>query len=168
MIPLDFALAIPAITLLLYTPLVCYLDWTERRVDHRWWLGLVLINAPLFVFQFIAGVYQWWMPLISLVAIVLAFAAMKLHYIEGADFMFIMFIVLFLQYNPVTGHWLMALPFFIFLASMLVITTATIIWFSILSGGFQWGVDTITGENGFRFPMMFQISAALILTILLA
>ena len=158
----DALLFIPAVTLLLYTPLVCYLDWAERKVDHEWWIPLVVINAPLFMLLLLLGIYQWWMPVISLVAIVLAFAAMKLHYIEGADFLFIMFIVLFLQYNPVSGRLLMALSFFIFLVAMLIVTAYIVMLENmLLDRGLSFGLP-----HG--IPLMFPISTALWLTILFA
>lgn len=167
--PIDLALFIPAITLLLYIPLVCYLDWTERKVDHEWWIPLVCINAPLFVLLLMLGVYQWWMPVISLVAIVLAFIASKLEWIQGADFTFIMFIVLFLQYNPVTGHWLMALSFFTFLVATLIINSVVKIQYNWIYGKplFE-GVTFAAKTEKEHSALLLPISAALWLTILLA
>jgi hypothetical protein len=162
MMLLDFALAIPAITLLMYVPLVCVMDWKHRRVDHDWWTGLVLINGPLYISLCTTGTYFIEAQVISFVAAAMAFAAMKFHYIEGADFMFILFIVWFLQYNPISGHWFMALPFFWFLVATLVITAYIIALRNLVNG------------NGLSFdyprgiPLMLPISAALILTILLA
>ena len=165
----DALLFIPAVTLLLYTPLVCYLDWAERKVDHEWWIPLVVINAPLFMLLLLLGIYQWWMPVISLVAIVLAFAAMKLHYIEGADFLFIMFIVLFLQYNPVSGRLLMALSFFTFLVATLIINSVVKIQYNWIYGKplFE-GVTFAAKTEKEHSALLLPISAALWLTILLA
>jgi hypothetical protein len=160
---IDIALATPAAILLLYVPLVCYLDGKHREVRHEWWIPLVTVNAPLSAFLIIIGVYQWYMLVISAVAIVLAFAAMKREWIQGADFMFIMFIVLFLQYNPVSGHWLMALPFFIFLTAALIITAWFILLRNILN---NYHTSPLHYPRG--IPLMLPISAALILTILLA
>ena len=161
MLLLDFMLAVPAITLLLYIPLVCWLDWKYREVEHSWWIGLLLINGPLMVTLILAGVYEWWMLVISLVAIVWYFAAMKLHYIEGADFMYCMWISLFLVYNPISGHWLMALPFSIFLTTTLIITGVVVMWWNFINNRGM----TFTFPRG--VPLMLPISAALVLTVML-
>jgi hypothetical protein len=125
-------------------------------------LGLVLVNGPLMVALVRVGIYEWWMLILSAVAIIFYFAAMKLHYIEGADFMYCMWISLFLIYNPVSGHWLMVLPFMIFLACTLVITM-----FWICTYNFVTGVKPMFYYAG-GVPLMFPISAALVLTVMLA
>ena len=163
MLPLvEFLIWMPVITLLVYIPLVCWLDWKYREIEPYWWIGLAVVNAPALFLLYLSGAYVWWMFVLSIVAVAIYYGAMLLHYIEGADFMFIMFIMLFFIYNPVSGHWLMALPFTIFFATCTGISGIWIgIWNTIRGKGF------VFDFNG-HVPMMLPISAALILTVMLA
>jgi hypothetical protein len=152
---------IPVITLLLYVPLVCYLDIKYREVDHYWWLGFVLINIPVYFALLTIGIYQWWMCLFSFLGVVIYFIMMKLHYIEGADFVFISMILIFLQFNPVTQHWFMTIPFSILLVGCLGVCG---IWLLVKNISIGKGIS-FEVENG--FPMMIPISSALVLVVML-
>lgn len=158
----EFLIWIPVITLLAYIPMMCWLDLKYREIEYGWWTLLVLVNLPVLVLFYFTGVYEWWMFALSIVAVAIYYGAMLLHYIEGADFMYIMFIMLFFIYNPVSGHWLMALPFTIFFATCTGIAGIWIgIWNTIQGKGF------VFDFNG-NVPMMLPLSAALILTVMLA
>lgn len=159
---IEFLSWVPVITLLAYVPLVCYLDWNYREVDPVWWTAIVAINIPCLLVFYYLGVYEWWMLVLSLVAVGIYYGAMLLHYIEGADFWYIAWIMMFFIYNPVSGHWLMALPFTIFFAACTGIAGIWVgIWNTIQGKGF------VFDFNG-NVPMMLPISAALILTVMLA
>lgn len=159
---LEFLFWIPVISLLVMIPIVCWLDWKYREVSHEWWVGVIIINIPFAAVMYILGIYEWWMLIISFVAMVIYFILMKLHYIEGADYMFISCIVMFFVYNPLSNHWLMALPFSIFLGTCVGISAFWLLAWNLLNKkGF-------TVEINGNFPMMFPISAALVLTVLLA
>jgi hypothetical protein len=158
----DILAYIPLVTLLAYIPLVCYLDWKYRVISHDWWMYLIALNVISTAGLFLPGVYEVWMFVPSLVIIVCYFAAMKLHYIEGADFMYISLISLFFIYNPLSGHWFMALPFSIFLLAMMIVTFGLVIEYNWLSG------KGLVLDYPRGIPMMFPISAALILTVVLA
>ena len=123
---------------------------------------MLAANMPLLVLFCALGVYEWWMLVPSLIAIPIYFVLMKMHYIEGADFMFILWILLFFVYNPVSGHWLMALPFSIFFAAC---TGIAGIWIGIWN--IVRGKGCVFDFEGY-VPMMFPISAALVLTVMLA
>lgn len=160
--PIEFLSWVPVITLLAYVPIVCYLDWKYREVDPVGWTALVAINIPCLLVFYYLGVYEWWMLVLSLVAVGIYYGAMLLHYIEGADFWFIAWIMMFFIYNPISGHWLMALPFTIFFATCTGIAGIWVgIWNTIQGKGF------VFDFNG-NVPMMLPISAALILTVILA
>lgn len=162
MIPAEILIWIPVVTLLACIPMVCYKDAKYRMVEHSFWNWIVGINIPVLGALVYLGIYEWWMFIITGVAIVIYFAAMKFHYIEGADFMFILWIVTFLIYNPFTGHWFMALPFTIYLVAMMIVTTMMIVTWNFVHGN---GLS-VEFERG--VPMMFPISSALILTVVLA
>jgi hypothetical protein len=153
---------VPIISLLIYVPIVCWLDGQYREVEYYWWLGLVIVNAPLMAIFYIAGVYEWWMFAVSIVAVAIYYGLMLMHYIEGADFMYIMFILLFFIYNPVSGHWLMALPFSIFFAACTGIAGIWILTYNLVKH------KKIAFDIPRHVPMMFVVSAALILTVMLA
>jgi hypothetical protein len=159
---IDFLIWMPVLTLLAYVPIVCWLDWKYREVDHIWWIGLVVVNIPAYILLAIAGYYEWWMAILSLVAILIYYGLMLMHYIEGADFMYIMWIVLFFIYNPMSGHWLMALPFSIFFAACTGIAGIWVLTYNLVKG------NGISFEFDRGFPMMLPISAALVLTVMLA
>jgi len=159
---IDFMSWMPILTLLAYVPIVCWLDWKYREVDHIWWIGLVVVNVPAYLLLAIAGYYEWWMSVLSLVAILIYYGLMLMHYIEGADFMYVMWIVLFFIYNPVSGHWLMALPFSIFFAACTGIAGIWVLTYNLVKG------NGISFEFDRGFPMMIPISAALVLTVMLA
>ena len=158
-IPLELYLWIPIVTLLLYVPYVCYMDWKYREVPHDSWKLLLAVNVPLYMIMVLYGVYELWMLIISAMVILFAFVAMKKHLIEGADFVFIMWISAFFVIEPRTGVAGIAAPFLIFL---IAITVSVSMIVKV--------VNTITGKKSLgaeMFPMMFPISAALILTVIL-
>lgn len=151
---------IPINSLLLYIPLVCLLDLKYREIEHWYWLPLVLVNIPVVVMLLQDGNYMLFIP--SLVAIFVWFTAMRFHFVEGADFLYLTWISLFFIYNPLSGHWLMVLPFTIFLLSCLLITAGWILIYNLVTRG------ELTLRFNKEIPMMFPISAALILTVVLA
>jgi len=159
---IDFLLWIPVVSLLMMIPIVCWLDWKYREVDHTWWFVVIIVNIPFAAVMYILNIYEWWMLIISFVAMVIYFILMKLHYIEGADYMFITCIVMFFVYNPLSNHWLMALPFSIFLGTCVGISAFWLgLWNYLHKRGFVFDIEG-------NFPMMLPISAALLLTVVLA
>jgi len=135
------------------------MDYKYREVPHTFWKPLIMFNLPVYAFMLITGVYESWMLAISAMVILFAFGAMKKHLIEGADFMFIMWIAAFFVIEPRTGVAGIAAPFLIFLIAVTVSL-------SMIAKV----VNTATGKKALcveMFPMMFPISAALILTVVL-
>jgi hypothetical protein len=159
---IDGLLWIPVITLLCYTPIVCYLDWKNREVEPYWWTELIAANTPLLVIFYLSQIYSWWMFVISIVAVAIYYVLMLMHYIEGADFMYIMFIMLFFVYNPISSHWLMALPFSIFFAACTGIAGVWVLTYNLVKG------NGVSFDVPRHVPMMVVVSAALILTVMLA
>lgn len=162
MLSIDVLKWIPLISLLLCIPSVCYKDITTRRVEHNFWIPLVAVNIPVALALLVAGYYEPWMYLFTIAPICLYFILQKKHYIEGADFMFMMFITLFFMINPYSGRYLMSIPFAIFLVSSFIITGAAVILYNFTHG------NGLSVKIKHGVPMMFPISAALILTAVLA
>lgn len=159
---IEFLPWISVFTLLIYVPLVCYLDIKYREVEPLYWLGLVLVNVPILIVLYTVGVYVWWMLAISLVSVLIYYLLSRMHYIEGADFLYITWVLMFFVYNPVSGHWLMALPFSIFLTTCTGIAGMWILTYNLVRHG------KISFDLDRHVPMMVVISAALILTVMLA
>jgi len=160
----DFAIIFAwayTILMLLYIPVLCYMDWKNREVPHDTWKLLIAFGCMSLIAGLLTGFYEWWMFVPSLVAIVTYFVAMKAHYIEGADWIYISLISLFFLYNPVTRMWFPIMAFTIFLAAMIGVTGFIIVEYNLLTKGI-WSFDL---EGG--VPLMFPISAALILTVVL-
>ena len=123
---------------------------------------MIAANLPLLIIFYISQIYPWWMFILSIVAVAIYYGLMLMHYIEGADFMYIMFIMIFFIYNPISGHWLMALPFSIFLAACTGIAGIFILTYNLVKGkGISFDIER-------HVPMMFVVSAALVLTVMLA
>lgn len=149
----------PVAVFLIYTPLVIYLDIKYREIEHHIWTPLILLNLPTIIISVISGN---WIPYIpGIVVSVVWYEAMRFHFFEGADFLYLVWISVFFVYNPVSGHWLMVLPFTIFLAACLVSSTFFVILYNLITG------KGITSKYD-KFPMMIPISAALVLTVALA
>ena len=122
----------------------------------------MITNIPITIGFYLVGLYEWWMLVISIVAIAIYYCLSLLHYIEGADFMYIMWILLFFIYNPISGHWLMALPFSIFFAACTGIAGIWVLTYNLVKH------KQIAFDIEGHVPMMFVVSAALILTVMLA
>jgi hypothetical protein len=159
---------------IIYAPLVCYLDLKYRDIPHRTWLPLVVINLPIFLILLYTGTYQWWTLLLSAIGVIFWFVAMRMGIINGADFVFLSLISIFVVFLP-SGH-LMYLPFMIFLTAWTAITIWYIFTNNIknnLRNGNKFSFDmirfaifkTIGIEN--RLPLMIPISLALISAVFL-
>jgi hypothetical protein len=154
-----YMLWVPMVSLLLYVPIVCYLDLKYREIEHEYWWPLIALNVSTIVMMFIDGNYLLYLP--GLVATAVWFVAMRFHVFEGADFLYLTWISLFFIYNPISGHWLMVLPFTIFLIACLISTAGFVLVYNMnTERGVSLGFD--------KLPMMLPICAALILTVVLA
>lgn len=105
------------------------------------------------------GVYEGWMLGVTAFAVLVYFAMMKTHLIEGADFVFMMWIAMFLVISPRTGVAGLAGSFSILLIACVVASSFISKTINLIAGKKALGTE--------MFPMMFPISAALILTVIL-
>ena len=153
---------IPFISILVTSIIACNLDIKNRLVDHNIWIYTVGINCVYALVCIILGYYDLWFYVISIVAIVIYFIAMKMHFIEGADFVACSIISLFFIYNPYTANWFMALPFMIFLCAWIGASTAFVITYNYFVK--KQGVSTYVNRG---FPMFIPIVLSLITTVIL-
>jgi len=146
---------IPALMILGYIPVLIYLDLKYREVDHNYWWWMVGACSPCVALLYLSGAYPAVLLMLSLASVGIYFVAMKMGLFEGADFMFLMFISLFFVQNPLSGLILMPVSFGIFLIAC-----------TIACGLFvRFVPDRKVRE---MFPMMIPISAAFIITLVLA
>lgn len=158
-----FVLSIIAVsTLIGFAITACYYDIKSRRVEHEFWIPLVIINGIIALYFIIVGAYPIWIYVISLVSVIMFFALMKLHYIEGADFVLCALISIFLVYNPFTGSWLLALPFTVFLCAYIGVCSIFVLTYNLFIKQIGFSFEFNRG-----FPLMIPITAALITTVIL-
>lgn len=170
MMPLiDTLLWINLIAFLSYIPIVCYLDVKYREVDPRMWIPMLAICIPIAVFMYLTNYwYPWYSFVISLVMCLIFYVAMYKEYIEGADFLFLIFISLFWVMSPLYGaHGLMQIPFYIYFAFTSAVTAIYILGYNILDGQ-EWGVVKMMSDYPRGFPYMLTISSAFLLSVILA
>ena len=151
----EYLVFIPVLTILLYIPDSCYLDWKYRAIEHDFWKWLFIINFPVMLWLYYDGTYPIECLWISLVAVGIWFLLTKMNWIGGADFMFLAAISLFFVVNPVSQHVLMPLV----VAEYLVASCAVC-----------WMVLKLLPDNTYRdlvakFPMIITISLAFLMAL---
>lgn len=153
---------IPIAVILCYSPVLCYLDIKYRDVfSHAIWLPAVAINIPPTILLFYLGVYQWWTVMLSIIGVAFWYLTMRLNIINGADFVYLSLIFIFVVVNPITGH-LMFLPYMIFL----IVWMAASMWYIFLKNKKDAAINktkisifkALTIKGG--LPMMIPISLA--------
>lgn len=151
---------IPTILLLGYTIPACYYDLKHREMPVGFWKWMVTIGTLITAWLYLVGYYPPYLLVLSLAANAIYFMLMRMNVYQGADFVYLMFISLFLVQNPVTGHILMPVSFGIYLI-------AAVVSFGIL---YQTKIvkDLVAAQKLPGFPMMLPISLALWLTVMFA
>lgn len=151
---------LPTIVLLAYTIPACYYDLRHREVPEGFWNVMMAFCIPITAALYATGYYPYYLGILSLVTIAIYFILMRVEIYQGADFVYLLWITMFLVQNPVTGHILMPVSYGIFLI-------ASVVGFGIL---YQTEiVRRLTSTTGLPgFPMMLPISLALWLTVMIA
>lgn len=109
----------PVLIIASYLPALIIMDLKTRTVEYEAWIGMLPL-FPATGYLYAVGFYPIEALWISLVFIGIYFAAMKLHWIEGADFTLLMFISLFFVVNPISGRILMPLVLAEYLLALFV------------------------------------------------
>lgn len=155
---IEFIAGVQVISFLIYIPYICWLDWKYREVKHNVWIPLVIFNIPATISLYGIGALPLELFALSLVVVWAYFAGMKLNFYQGADFMFLMWISLFFVINPLSGRVLMP-------AVVLEFLLAIVIAMNIVMLAIKRSEDY--KNEPLKFPMMFIISAAFILAVVL-
>lgn len=140
----------PVLVILSYLPFLIRMDLKTRTIEYEAWIGMLPL-IPTTGYLYAVGFYPIEALWISLVFIGIYFAAMKVHWIEGADFTLLMFIAMFFVVNPLSGRILMPV----------VVTEYLLMWFVIVNF-FAWAFR----KKIEQFPMIPVIAAAFIMAVL--
>lgn len=158
---LGFLPWIPIISLLVYAPVVSYLDWKYRDIGtHKIWLPLIALNLPVLIAGYATGLY----PAI-LLPVTLLFSIMWLalftYYQRGADGWWLVWITLFAVINPVYN-----IIFIQTFVVYLIVFTASAFWWVLLDNRLMKKVWSF--EIGRGIPFIIPISVAFIVAVVVA
>ena len=149
---------ITIISLIVYVPVLCYLDWKHRDIGtHKLWLPLLAINIPVVSAGYLTGLYPPIMLALTL-SFSLAWFALLRH--RGADCVWLICITMFVVINPRTGTNFIQ-PFLIYL----IIFTANTFWGIWLNNHFQKHIHSFSMENG--IPFLIPLSLAFIAAVVM-
>ena len=151
---LELLVWLPAIVLLYYIPWACYYDLKYRELPKGFWVPLWIVCVPVTTILYLTGIYPWYLAPLSAGMVVFYYILYCWELFQGADFMYLAAITLFLVQNPVSGHILMPLTFGIYLIASVVILALV---YNIPQVKMR-----IAKEN---LPGLLTISLALILTV---
>ena len=148
---------ISVISLLIYIPFICYLDWKHRDIGtHKLWLPLLAINIPVVSTGYLTGLYSPTMLLLTLSFSIAWFLLLK-H--RGADCVWLICITMFAVMNPRTGMNLIQ-PFVMYL----IIFTAATFWGIWIDNRFH-HIKGVWVKNG--IPFLIPISLAFIAAVVM-
>ena len=151
---LEILVWLPAIVLLYYIPWACYYDLKYRELPAGFWMPLSVVCVPVTVILYLTGIYPWYLAVLSGGMTGFYYILYCMDLFEGADFIYLAAITLFLVQNPVSGHILVPLTFGIYLIASVVILALV---YNIPQVKMR-----VAKEN---LPGLLTISLALILTV---
>jgi hypothetical protein len=155
----DPLLWLPIISLLIYAPIVSYLDWKYRDIkSHLIWIPLLVCNLPILVNGFLTGLYPTNIIPVMLVTIALWFVLFIICMKKGADFMWLTVTTVFCVINPVYGN-LFIEPFIFFL----VVFTVATFWGIWLDNKVRTHLPGFATKYG--IPYLVVISAAFVASV---
>jgi hypothetical protein len=154
----------PIISLLIYVPVLCYLDYKHRDIGtHKLWLPLLAINIPVLVAGYLTGLYPPVMLALTLAFSLIWFALFR-H--RGADCVWLICITMFAVLNPMKSEYGAIGGNFIqgFMLYLIVFTAATF-WGIWLDNRFQKHINSFSMEDG--IPFLIPISAAFVAAVVM-
>jgi len=152
---------ITTLSFMIYTPILCYLDWKYRDIkSHKIWIPLAAINLPIWYYGFMFGAYPEILLWISIISIVVWGALMSKGIIPGGDAWFLFWISLFMVLNPISGQ-----PFMITFLFYLVGFTAASYFYVFLDNLLIKREASFNMERG--LPFLIPISCALITAVVM-
>ena len=147
---------ITALSFLAYCPIICYLDWKYRDIiSHKLWLPLIAFNIPILLAGYATGTYSVNLALISFIAVILWFMLVFMDKLEGADFVWLSLISIYIPLNPFTGQ-----PFMLMFSFFLVGMTAATYFGIFMDNLMQKHILSLEMKRG--IPFLIPISCALV------
>jgi hypothetical protein len=174
-------LSIGCISILAYLPLMCYLDWTERRVPLELFVGLLTINIPVTSYLYLTGILSIYHLISSLLVIAFAFFLWKKFgqgAFSAADRNLIICIGLFFFWNPFSAEmdvhyvgfiseftlvWFIVWYIVVMCCLPLILAGYNLVTQKYKKGYKLWQMITQFGDRG--IPMILPIAAAFILAL---
>lgn len=160
---INILLLIPLVSILLYIIPLCYLDIRYREVEHWYWLPLVLVNVPVMVYLYVSEWYPWYAFVISVVTCGIFLAVMRLGLLNGADFLFLVFISLFWIVNPNPWPHGIQAQFYVYLIVAMLVTAGAVLTVNYLKGERK-GLVAMMQDYPRGIPYMLTISLAFVMS----
>ena len=169
---MDLLIIIVYIALLAYIPFAIYMDLRYRAVPDWFWKPLYYLSVPITGYLYLTRVYIPEALMISIVYIGIYFCLWVLEVYQGADFMYLSAITLFLVRTP-KGDPIGSIAFSLYLLAAIVVVAVfltgskeVIRRLNIPKERKPYLVKNI--EELQSIPFMVQISMALIFTMVFA
>lgn len=165
---IDTLLWINLVVILIYIPVLCYLDVRYREVNPILWAPMLLICGGITAYLYLTGFYPWYSLVISLVMCLIFHLVFRSGYIEGADYLFLCGISMFWVMTPVGGyaHGLMQLLFYPYLIAAMAITALLVFAYNLLKGS-RLDIVTMMSYYPGGVPFMLPISAAFVMSVVM-
>ena len=152
---------ITTISFIFYCGLLSYLDWNYRDIrTHYIWLPLIAINIPVLIAGYVTGEYREILFLVSILGIIFWTVLLTIKKLNGADYIWLSLISLFMVLNPVTGEAFMQM-FSFYLIGM----TAATYWAIFINNLIGKHIISLKMERG--IPYLIPISCALIMAVVM-
>lgn len=158
--------------LIAYIPFAIYNDLRYREVPEDFWKPLYVVCAPITAYLYLTRVYAPEALIISLVFVAIYFGLWVFQLYQGADFIYLAAITLFLVHTP-KGDPIASIPFMLFLITSVIMVATFLVGSKIAIRKLnlkdedkpRWLYDI---EHLTSIPFMVQISMALIFTAVFA
>ena len=169
---MNFLTFIVTCTLLAYIPVAVYLDLRYRRFPVDFWKPLYFIGAPITFYLYITKAYDPIAIPFSLIFIGIYFTLWVYDVYQGADFMYLAAIALFLVQTP-KGDPIASIAYSLYLIASVVMVAVFLVGSKIVIKKLdmpkevkpKWVNDL---EHLQSIPFMVQISMALVFTVVFA
>jgi hypothetical protein len=155
---------ISIISLLIYAPVLCYLDYKHRDIGtHKLWLPLLAINIPVVSAGYLTGLYN---PIMLPITLAFSLTWFALLHHRGADCVWLICITMFAVINPMkSGIGTIGGNFIQGFMMYLIIFTAATFWGIWLDNRIRRHVTGFSMENG--IPFLIPISAAFVAAVVM-
>jgi len=162
----------PVVTVLIFLIPMCYYDWTIREVPDKLFGALILINLPVFIYEYATGIFGVQNLLWSIPFCIMYYLVMLRwpHYFHGDDMILLCIISMFCVVNPreLGGITLAPMPVTVMLyfVGTMCVTLGLNFWRNLALGK---RMDWFNMMNDFEggLPLVLPIAAAFVLALVI-